>query len=103
MTTKTQTDSNNAKICAAIELLNEAAKDKTDELNGVIGSKYSHIREAMTAGAEHGQEIFKHVKNLAEQTISGGKEKVGSSGIIVDKDPASRSKTGLQCGSWQIL
>jgi len=55
MTTETQARTSNAKISEALELLNEAAKDKRDELKGLMVNKYAHIREAMTSGVEHAQ------------------------------------------------
>jgi ElaB/YqjD/DUF883 family membrane-anchored ribosome-binding protein len=58
MTTETQVRSSNAKISEALELLNEAAKDKRDELKGLMSNKYSHIRDAMTAGVGHAQEAI---------------------------------------------
>ena len=47
-----------------------------------MGSKYAHIREAMTEGAAHGQVILKHAKDFAQETIVEGKEKVKE--IVLD-------------------
>ena len=85
MTTKTQAETSNAKISEALELLNEAAKEKAHELQDLMGSKYSHIRGAMTAGTEHGQEILKHARDLAQDAIVDGKEKVKAMAGNVDK------------------
>jgi len=74
MTTETQVRTSNAKISEALELLNEAAKEKRDELKGLMINKYSHIREAMTSGVEHAQEA-----------IAQGKEKVIEMAGDVDK------------------
>jgi ElaB/YqjD/DUF883 family membrane-anchored ribosome-binding protein len=74
MTTETQVRTSNAKISEALELLNEAAKEKRDELNGLMANKYAHIREAMTSGVEHAQEA-----------ILQGKEKVKEIAGDVDK------------------
>jgi ElaB/YqjD/DUF883 family membrane-anchored ribosome-binding protein len=80
MTTETQARTSNAKISEALELLNEAAKEKRDELKGLMVNKYAHIREAMTSGVEHAQEA-----------IAQGKEKVieiaGDVDKRVHKDP----------------
>jgi ElaB/YqjD/DUF883 family membrane-anchored ribosome-binding protein len=80
MTTETQVRTSNAKISEALELLNEAAKEKREELKGLLVNKYSHIREAMTSGVEHAQEA-----------IAQGKEKVieiaGDVDKRVHKDP----------------
>jgi len=74
MTTETQSRTSNAKISEALELLNEAAKEKKDELKGLMTNRFSHIREAMASGAEHAQEV-----------IAQGKEKVGEIAGDVDK------------------
>jgi ElaB/YqjD/DUF883 family membrane-anchored ribosome-binding protein len=91
MTTETQVRTSNAKISEALELLNEAAKDKRDELKGLMVNRYSHIREAMTSGVEHGKEILKQTQDLTQQAIIQGKEKVKEISSDVDqrvhKDP----------------
>jgi ElaB/YqjD/DUF883 family membrane-anchored ribosome-binding protein len=74
MTTENHGRTSNAKISEALEILNAAAKEKKDELNGRIVKRYSHIKEAMTAGVEHGKEA-----------IIEGKEKVIAMAGEVDK------------------
>jgi len=74
MTTETQSRTSNVKISEALDLLNEAAKEKKDELQGLMSNKYAHIREAMTDGAKHAQEA-----------IIQGKEKVMEIAGDVDK------------------
>ena len=41
----------NSKINDALELLNEAAKEKKEEFKGLLTDKYSHIKQAMVAAA----------------------------------------------------
>ena len=74
MTTETQARTSSAKINEALELLNEVAREKKDELKGLMVNKYAHIREAMSSGAEHAQEA-----------INQGKEKVIEMASDVDK------------------
>jgi ElaB/YqjD/DUF883 family membrane-anchored ribosome-binding protein len=76
MTTENQSRTSNAKISEALELLNEAAKEKKDELKGIIADRYSHFHEAMTAGVDHGRDVFKHSQDLAQEAIVHGKERV---------------------------
>jgi ElaB/YqjD/DUF883 family membrane-anchored ribosome-binding protein len=80
MTTETQGRTSNAKISEALDLLNEAAREKRDELKGLMVNKYAHIREAMSSGVENAQEV-----------IAQGKEKVieiaGDVDKRVHKDP----------------
>jgi len=65
MTTESQTRTSNAKISEALELLNEAAQEKKDELKGLMSNKYSHIREAMSAGIGQAQEALIQGKEKA--------------------------------------
>jgi len=74
MTPEIQGKTSNAKISEALELLNEAAKEKKVELQGLMVNKYTHIREAMVSGVEHAQEV-----------IAQGKEKVVEIAGDVDK------------------
>jgi ElaB/YqjD/DUF883 family membrane-anchored ribosome-binding protein len=39
-----------AKIIAAVELLNAAAKEKREDMQGCISDKYSHIKKALVKG-----------------------------------------------------
>ena len=85
MTTENQSRASNAKISEALELLNEAAKEKKDELKGLLTNRYTHIREAMTAGVDHGKEVLKHTQDLAQEAIVQSKEKVMEIAGEVDK------------------
>jgi len=85
MTTETPSRTSTAKISEALDLLNEAAKEKKDELKGLMSNRYAHIREAMTSGVEHGKEILKHTQDMAQETMTQGKEKVMAMAGDVDK------------------
>jgi len=85
MTPETQVKTSNSKISEALELLNEAAKEKKDELKGLMANRYSHIREAMTAGVDHGKEVFKHAQDITQKAIVQGKEKAIEIATDVDK------------------
>ncbi len=74
--TETGSKINSVKITEALELLNEAAKEKKDELKGLFTDKYSHIKEAMVAGTEQGKQIFDKVKHLTQDAIVEGEEKI---------------------------
>jgi len=85
MTTEIQTKTSNAKISEALELLNEAAKEKRDELKSLMANRYSHIREAMNSGVEHGRDVLKHAQDITKEAIVQGKEKVIEIASDVDK------------------
>lgn len=65
-----------SKINDALELLNEAAKEKKDELRGLLTDKYSHIKQAMATGAQHGREVIDKAKCLTQDAIVKGEEKI---------------------------
>ncbi len=85
MTTETQVRTGNSKISEALELLNETAKEKRDELKGLMANRYSHIREAMTAGVERGKKVLNHTKDLTQEAIVEGGEKMKEIAGNVDK------------------
>ena len=85
MSTDTHVRTSNAKISEALELLNEAAKEKKDELKGLMANRYSHIREAMTSGVEYGKDVFKHAQDITKEAIVQGKDKAVEIASDVDK------------------
>ncbi len=91
MTTEAQGKTSNAKISEALELLNEAAREKKEELTGLMANKYAHIREVMTAGVISGKEFLKHNQNLGQEALVKGQEKAKEIASDLDqrvhKDP----------------
>ena len=79
------------KISEALELLNEAAKEKREELTGLLKDKYSHIKQAVTAGKDYSKEVFDKTKELAGDVLVKGKEKAKEVAVQMDqrvrKDP----------------
>lgn len=91
LATENQPKTSSGKITEALELLNEAAKEKKDELKGLLTDKYSHIKQAMAAGTEHGKEVLDKARYLAQDAIGEGekiiKEAVSEADQRVRKDP----------------
>ncbi|MCR4336360.1 MAG: DUF883 domain-containing protein [Candidatus Omnitrophica bacterium] len=91
LATENQYKTSSGKISEALELLNEAAKEKKDELKGLLTDKYSHIKQAMAAGTEQGKQILEKAKHLTQDAIVGGEEKikevVSEADKRVHKDP----------------
>ncbi len=73
-----ETKSSNVKITEALELLNEAAREKKDELKGLLNDRYSHIKQAMSTGTE---QIIEKAKQFAEE----GKERITDVASEADK------------------
>ena len=64
------------KLTEALELLNEAAREKKDEIQKLIGDRYSDIQDAMHEVAAEGRRNFKKAKRVAEDVVEDGQEKV---------------------------
>ncbi len=76
---------NRVKIAEALGVLNEAAKDKKDELKGLFADKYSHIKQAMISGTEQSKQIFDKAKHLTKDAFVDGKKKIRKVAIEADK------------------
>ena len=72
------------KINEALDLLNEAARERKDELQDMFTDKYAHIKEAIAVDAQK-------VRSLAKDVIAEGEEKLKHAVVKVDsrvrKDP----------------
>ena len=80
------TQNNNRKINEALELLNEAAREKKDELRHLLSDKYSHIKETLTDMAVTNQEILDRVKRNAELAYQEGEEKIKEALEDIDQE-----------------
>jgi ElaB/YqjD/DUF883 family membrane-anchored ribosome-binding protein len=78
----------NKKINEALELLNEAAKDKKDELLNLVSDKYSNLKSVLGGVAEG-------LQHQARETYEQGIEKV--------KDLASASNKSVHKDPWPYL
>lgn len=79
------------KIHEALELLNEAAREKQEEIYDIFGNKYEHLKEILGDVAANGQELAGHareriVKGLHEEEKML-KETVAHLDKKVHKDP----------------
>ena len=76
----------NRKIDEALQLLNEAAKDKKDELRRLLGEKYSSIKETLTEVALSNRDVVDRVRRIATDKIEAGQEKAIEAFEDLDKD-----------------
>lgn len=76
-----QVKSSDVKISQALELLNEAAKEKKSEVQELLVNKYAHIKQVIAEGALHGKEALEK----AEKYVKEGQEKVKETALEVDK------------------
>lgn len=64
-----QSKTSNAKITEALELLNEAARERKDELKGLLNNKYAHIHQVVAEKIDHGKDMLEGIKKSAEFTL----------------------------------
>ena len=62
------------KFEEALQLLNEAAREKKEEIQNLIGDKYSQLREVIEESATKGRKNFRRAKNEAEEWLDDGGE-----------------------------
>ncbi|HTL69890.1 MAG TPA: DUF883 domain-containing protein [Candidatus Eisenbacteria bacterium] len=80
------TFNSNRKIDEALQLLNEAAKEKKDELRRLLGEKYSSIKEALTEVALNNKEVLGNVRRLAQDSIEEGQERFTETVETIDTE-----------------
>ncbi len=66
----------NKKFEEALHLLNEAAKDKKEEIQGLLVNKYDFIKDAIQDAANKGQSNFNRVRRMTEEAFGEGQEKI---------------------------
>jgi Fe-S cluster assembly scaffold protein SufB len=64
------------KINQALELLNEAARDKQQEVYEAIQNKYEDIKGVFETAAESGRSALDEIKKSAGTVIHSGEERV---------------------------
>lgn len=80
-----QETSSDVKITEALELLNEAAREKKDEIRGLLTEKYGHIKEAIFASSREGRKVIERTRELAHEALDEGEEKIREAVQEVDK------------------
>jgi len=66
----------NSKITEAFELLNEAAKEKRDEMKELMTDRYLHIKQVVLEGATQGKKILDKAQHVTQEAIAEGAETV---------------------------
>ena len=66
----------NKKFEEALQLLNEAARDKKEEIQNLLGNKYSEIRELLEETASKQKKNFAQARRVAEDWMEEGGEQV---------------------------
>ena len=63
------------KFEEAFQLLNEAAREKTEEIQNILGDKYSDIRRIIEQQAAKQKQNLKRVQRVAGDWLEEGEEK----------------------------
>ena len=74
------------KIHEALELLNEAAKDKKDELYEIVGDKYSDIKDLLTAKAGNGVAMMDSAKKRFTKGLHTEEKKIASKAHEIERN-----------------
>lgn len=85
MKIQTKTYEKNDKIHEALELLNEAAKGKKEEVFGVITDKYEHLREMFAGVAKNGQSLAEDARKNISKTFQMEEKKIKQMAVQWDK------------------
>jgi len=80
-----ENQTNSKKFEEALHLLNEAAKDKRDEIQRLLVDKYSDIKEVVSEHLAKNKEQVDKLKDLAGDQFEIGKEKVLDAAKDMDK------------------
>ena len=81
-----QNKTSQKKFEDAIDLLNQAAKDKKGEIENLLGDKYDSIREAIEEAVSKNKTHFNRVKKLVESSIDQGQSQLKQKKGQIDKE-----------------
>ncbi len=79
-------NNHNGKIAEALTLLNEAAKQKKEEVQKLLSHKYSDIRNVLEEKIEEGREKFEEFKEAAEDVIHDGQVRLKKASREADRE-----------------
>lgn len=76
----------NRKFEEALQLLNEAAREKKEEIQGLLGDKYEHIKDAIQEITTDQRKNLRRVRRLAEDALEEGGEKIREAASELDEE-----------------
>ena len=85
----------NKKFEEALQLLNEAAKDKKDEIQNLLGDKYTDIRKVIEQAAKKQTQTLKQARRVAGEWLEEGEETL--------RDVASEVDEQVREKPWQYI
>ena len=78
-------NSSNKKFEEALHLLNEAAREKKQEIQQLFGDKYTHIRQAVQEAAEDQRQRLNRLRKSAGEAVELGGERIKQVATDVDE------------------
>ena len=94
---KMRTQIRKDKIQEALELLNDAAQEKKDEVYELLGSKYESLKEVFENAAENGHELVGEAKKRIAKGLHAEEKKIKE--IAAEMDKKIRRKPWVVLGS----
>lgn len=88
-------ESSNEKLAEALELINEALKQKKDEMWELISDKYSDIKDFFEDKVEEGKTVVNKTKKNTLKAVEEGEETV--------KETAKQIEKGIKDNPWPYL
>ena len=79
------TVNSNKKFEEALHLLNEAAREKKQEIQQLFGDKYTHIRQAVQEAAQEQGERLNRFRRSAGEAIEMGGERLKQAATDMDE------------------
>lgn len=73
------------KFEEALQLLNEAAREKKDELQGLFSDKYSHIKDFLNETIEKNTTNLNRVRKATEETWAENSERIKEAASELDE------------------
>lgn len=73
------------KFEEALQLLNEAAREKKDELQKLLGEKYGDIKDALFEVASKNKETMNRIKKATLNAVEEGQERFEDAVVDIDK------------------
>ena len=86
MTTHNKEHEKKDKIHEALELLNDAAKEKKEEVYGVINAKYEHLRDMFEGAVETSQSLAEDAKKNISKSLLAEEKKIKQLAVQLDKE-----------------
>ena len=72
------------KFEEALHLLNEAAREKKDEIQNLLKDRYTEIRDVVEEAAKKSKKRYRRVKDSAEEWVGEGQDSIQE--VVSDLD-----------------